>query len=125
MRPPRSVQRRFHVSQQWEGVVTSVEASSIWADLHDLTDPSNPLEVAEIPLREFSRSDGLLLEPGSVFYWTIKHETSRDGQIRRISEIRIHRTPVWTQQGLDRVRALGKQLYQRFGSGSTNATETE
>jgi hypothetical protein len=125
MRPPRSVQRRFHVSQQWEGTVTSVEADSIWADLHDLTDPSNPLEIAEIPMQEFALSDRPLLEPGSVFYWSIGHETTAGGQLCRVSEIRVRRTPVWSQQAIERVRLLGKQLYERFGSGSADAAKTE
>lgn len=117
--------RRFQILQQWEGVVTSVEADSLWGDLQDLTDPSNPLEIAEIPLREFALSDRPLLEPGSVFYWSIGHETTLGGQIRRVSEIRVRRTPVWSQQALDRVRSLGKQLHERFGSGSADSANDQ
>lgn len=116
--------RRIEVLQQWEGVITSVEPSSVWADLHDLTDPSNPTEIAEIPMKEFAVGDRPLIEPGSVFYWSIGHETTIGGQILRVSEIRVRRTPVWSQQALDRARSLGQQLYERFGSQSADAAQT-
>jgi hypothetical protein len=76
-------------------------------------------------MQEFALSDRPLLEPGSVFYWSIGHETTAGGQLCRVSEIRVRRTPVWSQQAIERVRLLGKQLYERFGSGSADAAKTE
>lgn len=106
--------RRFKIVQQFEGVITSVGEDALWADLEDITDKNRPLEVVEISHEEFSISDRELLEAGSVFYWTIGFETSPAGQVRRVSEMRVKRNPAWSARDLEKARAKGDELFNRF-----------
>lgn len=114
--------RRFEVLQQWEGTVTDADDDTFWADLRDLTTPSSPTEIVEVPVAEIAVSDRTLLQPGSVFYWSVGYETTPGGQIRRVSEIRLRRTPMWTQRGLDSVRLRGQQLFEQFCGDLDDAT---
>lgn len=115
--------RRFEILQQWEGTITNVEQDAFWADLHDVTTPSNPTEIVELPIDEIAISDRPLLRPGSVFYWSVGYETSPGGQIRRVSEIRLRRTPVWSQRALDHARAIGGELFERFCGDVENSPQ--
>ena len=103
---PRSEPRRFDMLQQWEGVVAELHPDEVVIELIDLRDRSAPREVATVSLQEFSPADTPLLTEGSVLYWSIGFETSRGGQIRRVSEIRVRRTPRWSKW---RVGQLGRE----------------
>lgn len=120
---PGAPYRRFEVLQQWEGVVSKVTEDSVWADLVDLTDRSRSEEVVELPLAEISEADRSILEPGSVFYWAIGREWSPGGQMRRVSEIRVRRTPQWTQRSVDALKAKALTLMERFNGNSEDSTE--
>jgi hypothetical protein len=118
--------RRFELLQAFEATVLEVSADSFWAELHDLSNPSNPPETVELPLSEISKPDQSLLQPGSIFYWSIGYETSPTGQIRRISEIRLRRTPEWSQQTLDSMLARAAKWSKRFSdNGADNPTTGE
>ena len=97
----RPTQRRFKMLQHWEGIITAVQEEFFWANLSDLSAPSNPEEVVELPIEEISESDRPLLKPGSVFYWSIGHEITRTGQIRRVSEIRLQRVATHPRRDQD------------------------
>lgn len=112
-RPPT---RKFETLQQFEGIVTSVESDSVWADLHDLTNPSNALEVVEIPLREFSIADRQLLASGSAFYWVIGYDTSPAGTIRRTSEIRVRRTAKWSNRKIQALKSKAREMLLSIGN---------
>jgi len=112
--PGRSPSRRFNVLQQLECVVTEVMDDSVWAYLSDLSDPHKPKEIAEFPLAEIPEADLHLLEPGSVFYWIIWREHSATGQLRRMSEIRVRRTPRWSQHDIEMVKSESEELFRRF-----------
>ncbi len=118
----RAPYRRFEVLQQWEGVVSKVTEDSVWADLVDLTDRSRSEEVVELPLAEVSEADRSILKPGSVFYWAIGREWSPGGQMRRVSEIRVRRTPQWTQRSVDALKAKALTLMERFNGNSEDFT---
>lgn len=105
------------VLQQWEGVVTKVCSESFWGCLRDLTNPSNPLEIMELPLEEISDEDLKLLEPGSIFYWIIWNERSKKGSIRRISEFRVRRNPHWSKRDLEIAKKEGQQLFEQIKNG--------
>ena len=123
----RSVQlqaRRFQVLQQWEGIVTDIGRETFWGEVVDLTDRSNPSEVVEIPFSEIATSDRQLLKPGSVFYWSIGYETSPGGQIRRVSEIRARRSPVWSQHAVDSIKSRAKQLLNQLSDKVENGSTT-
>ena len=114
--------RRFEILQQWEGVVNEITDESIWAELRDLTRQSLAIEVVELLLEEIPRADRPLLKIGGVFYWSIGYETSPGGQIRRVSEIRVRRTPQWSRHSVDSVRAKAKDLFQRLVANDKNHT---
>ena len=101
--PPTPV-RRFKMLQQFEGVVTKLTSDSFWADLYDITVSSRPMEVVEIDLEQLCDDDISLLRPGSVFYWCIGYNLSPEGGKQLVSEIRVQRTPLWTQRRLDEAK---------------------
>jgi hypothetical protein len=106
--------RPLRTLQQFEGKVTDVDGDSFWADINDLTHPDNPTEVVELSIDEIAIPDRSILRVGSVFYWIIGYETSRVGTIRRISEIRMRRAPLWTVHSLRRARERAAKRLRFF-----------
>lgn len=113
--------RRFKVLQQFECIVTDVLEGAVIAELIDLTDSSRPNEIAEIPLSDIPSSDQALLTPGCVFYWILGFETSVGGQRNRVSEIRVRRTPKWSENDIEAIESEGQELFKQFG-GSQSKT---
>jgi hypothetical protein len=116
--------RVFDLLQSFEGLVQEVGQDSFWAELLDLTTPTNPPETIELPLSEISKPDQHLLEPGSVFYWSIGHETSPTGQIRRVAEVRFRRTPEWSQRTIESIHARAAELFRRFNEDGAGNPST-
>ena len=114
--------RSFEVLQQWEGIVTSVEPDTFWANLRDLSVPSNPVESVELPRSEIGDEDSALLTIGSVFYWIIGYERSPKGSIRRVSEFRLRRTPLWSKRELEAAKREGEKLFKLMNDGHHAAT---
>jgi hypothetical protein len=114
--------RRFKVLQQFECVVTELLEDAVVAELIDLTDPSRPNEIAEIPLTDIPSADHSLLAPGCVFYWILGFETTVGGQRNRVSEIRVRRTPKWSENEIEAIKAEGEGLFRQFSSGSEDKT---
>jgi hypothetical protein len=83
--------------QQWECVVLERQGDVVCCELHDLTDESNPVEYAEVLLREFNTWDLPLLVEGSVFYWSLGHLRRQTGQVKRFTEFRLRRMPKLSQ----------------------------
>lgn len=81
----------FISEQEFEGVVLSfdIETKTFWVRLSDCT-YRLPEEEAEFSLEEVSVDDWPLIVPGALFSWNIGREW-RDGQMRRVSEIRFRR----------------------------------
>lgn len=107
--------RRFKVLQQFECIVTDVLEDAVVAELIDLTDSSRPKEIAEIQLSDIPFPDHALLTPGCVFYWILGFETSVGGQRNRVSEIRVRRTPKWSQNDIEAIEKEGEKLFKQFG----------
>ncbi len=103
---------RIKVLQQWEGIVTAVTDDSFFAELQDLGDVSQPLEIVEILIAEVPEEDRSLLVEGAIFYWSIGYETSLGGQLKRISEIRMRRTLRWTKRALQRASKRAEELVE-------------
>ncbi len=122
LHPPHSAPRRFEVLQQWEGTIVQLTNDSFWAELSDLTTRCEPVETVEIPFAEVSPGDKPLLAEGNVFYWSIGYEKSAAGQISRVSEIRMRRTPTWSQHGLDTIRADARRWMSRLTSNGYDDT---
>ena len=111
--PPGSLPKeRVRVLQQWEGVVTGTTKDSFFAELQDLGESSLPLEVVEVAIEEVSKDDRPMLVEGAVFYWSIGYETSPGGQLKRMSEIRLRRTPRWTKRTLELAKKQGEELFE-------------
>lgn len=89
----RSAEKRIRLLQQWECVVSRVTEDYVECEMHDLTNEQLPVEQADLYLDEFNHFDRALLQEGTVFYWSIGHETSSTGQVRRYSELRVRRMP--------------------------------
>jgi hypothetical protein len=118
--------RRFEVLQCFEGTIQEVNADSFWAELRDLTNTSNPPESIELPRSEVSAPDHPLLEPGGIFYWSIGYETSPTGQIRRVAEIRMRRSPEWSERTIASVQAQAAEWFKRLASnGAENSTSNK
>jgi hypothetical protein len=81
----------FIAEQTFECVVLSVDevARSFWARLVDCT-AQNPDEEAEFAFSEIPIDDWPLIMPGALFFWNVGREW-RDGQMRRVSDIRFRR----------------------------------
>jgi len=122
--PGRAPRRRFEILQQWEGVVSEVAGDAVWANLLDLTDPSKPAEIVELPLAEIAEADRPLALPGSVFYWSIGYERSQGGQISRVSEIRMRRTPEWSQHVIESVKRKASELLDQLSSHGEHESAT-
>ncbi len=104
---------RVKVLQQWEGVVTDTTSDSFYAELQDLGNSSVPLEFVEIPFDEVPGDDQPLLVEGAVFYWSIGYKTSPGGQLERVSEIRLRRTPRWTKRAIEQATKRAEELFER------------
>ncbi|HZZ80583.1 MAG TPA: hypothetical protein VFE62_18915 [Gemmataceae bacterium] len=106
--------RRFKVLQQFEGKVTEVyEDQTFRADLIDLTDKTSEQESAEFPMEEIHPSDRDLIAPGAIFYWIMGYETT-PSDYKRVSEIRLRRSPQWSEYEIDSITSEGKDLFSRF-----------
>lgn len=79
--------------QQWECFVLERKGDVVCCELHDLTNPANPSEYAEVLLDEFNDYDLPLLNEGAVFYWSLGHSRRSTGQVRRFSEFQVRRMP--------------------------------
>lgn len=99
--------------QSWEGVVESLGDETFWATLHDLTNPENPPEVAEIWLEELAEEDRELLRVGAVFYWTIMYDDTSGSRSRR-SDIRMKRMPRWSRGEIDRLKSEAAALFTKL-----------
>lgn len=111
--------RRFIVQQQWEGIVLRLYDNSFEAELRDLTNFKNALEITELPLTEISETDRHLIRPGCVFYWVLGHETRNHGQISNVSEIRVRRMPNWEKADIEQLHRSGDSLFKQFNEDAT------
>lgn len=114
---PRPSQAQFQVLQQWEGEVTAISQDRFTAIIRDRTNRTQPDEEVELPLEEVSPSDRELLEVGAVFYWNIGRERTPYGQVKRVSEIRFRRLPMWTKQDLRAIEDEARELRDLFRDG--------
>jgi hypothetical protein len=117
--------RRIDVLQQFEGVVTEVQSDEFQAQLSDLTDPNKPEEFLYLPIREISPPDRPLLVPGCIFYWILGYETREGGQITRVSEIRIRRSPPWSRRKVEAIKAKARETFNLLNRDGTQATRQD
>ena len=82
---------KVHLRQVGEGIVIEVYDGVVECELYDLTDKTNPVEIAEVYLWCFDKADHHLLGEGTVFYWHIGYETDAFGTIRNFSRFTVRR----------------------------------
>lgn len=119
--PAQPSVRRFEVLQQWEGIIIEHDSEVATVELADLTNPGERKEIAELSLCEFAVSDRSLLGSGCVFYWTIGYDTTPGGQVRRLSEIRVRRTPRWTETEIENAKRKGQELFRQLTSNESDS----
>jgi len=100
------------ISQKWEGIVTDVCDGSFWAELHDLNNRHNPVEIAEILMSKIPEEEHQYIEEGAVFYWNIGY-WKKDGKC--FSEFKFLRPTVWTKRMLEKLEKKAKELAKQFG----------
>jgi hypothetical protein len=107
---PKQLEYTFDVRQQWEGVVTNVDATEFTVVLRDVRDAAAPEYEAILPLEEIAPDDLSLLVAGAVLYWTIGYQQTRAGQVSRSSTIRLRRLPSWSRRDIARVEERAREL---------------
>src|SRR5262245_25624797 len=117
-RVTRSTERRFQILQQWEGIVQSVGKQFFRAQVSDVTEPSNPLEVVSLPLDDVLEDDRPLIAPGAVFYWIIGYDASIAGTRSRASSIRFQRWARWSSRELDEISAEAEALHKELSEAN-------
>ena len=99
--PSREAAATFHASQEWQGYVVEIGATSFIARLVDVTAGSTyEQEEATIPLAELSDEDSATIKLGSVFRWVIGYERSMTGNKKRVSQIVFRDLPTITKNDL-------------------------
>lgn len=107
----------FIVLQKWEGHVTEVDETTFRARLHPLAGEGTDQE-AEIYTEEVSPQDRALIQPGSIFYWSIGYLDRPSGRIRA-SIIRFRRLPTWSESQLAAAKAAASRLRTIFDAGDS------
>lgn len=113
---PRQKQPRefFKILQKWEGYVINVGRESFWARLIPIVGEGNDQD-AEILIDEIDEEDRSLLEPGSLFYWSIGYLDRPSGRLRA-SLIRFRRLPLWSQDDLGKAEIEARRLIDLFNA---------
>lgn len=115
---------KTEILKQWIGEVVEVTSDSIWALLSD-AQSDLVSESVEIPLNEISSADHALLVPGAVFYWSIGYERTLSGTVKRVSEIRVRRSPLWSEHYLEKIKSQASKIFESLTSdGITERTST-
>lgn len=104
----------FRLLQSFEGEVVDRTDISIIAEVSDKTNPSNPMEVVELPLDELTPDDLPLATPGSVFYWSIGYRDVVGEPRRRVSQIRFQRLPNWSDLEIRQAKDFAQEYLSLF-----------
>lgn len=105
--------------QKWRGTVLKVYQDCFLSRLVDIQQDV-PDEEAEIYLDEISDEDLSLIEPGSVFYWSIGYHIDPSGQRKRSSIIRFRRLPEWRTEEIEKAQKRAEQIRTLLGAESSN-----
>lgn len=103
---------RYHVEQEFEGVVLSVDNGKrlFIARLIDESSPETPDEEAVFSFDEISADDLPLIVPGALFSW-IMGRTERNRIIERNSEIRFRRVFKFSEFAIKRAKSSAAAMY--------------
>ena len=91
------------ILQEFECCVEDVdeEKSTFWASMLDITEKSNPQEIAKMHMSLVAEEDRHLIQPGCIFYLRIG-----DGEY----EIEVNKR-VWTEEEIESAKVRAKELY--------------
>jgi hypothetical protein len=115
-------QDRFDLLQQWECTIEEIGDGIVTASIRDLTDRTQPDEIVDLPIDEFSPADSELVAPGAVFYWTIGYRTTPTGTKERVSRFRVRRMPSPTRRQIESIAREADELASLFGLRAPGAT---
>lgn len=101
------------ILQTWEGIITEVNDESFCAELYDLINKNNPVELIEISIDEVPHHEHHLIANGAIFQWSIYYEERLNGQVVRVSEITL-REEYWTQEMLDKIKLKADTVANAF-----------
>lgn len=105
----------YQLKQKWEGHVLEVGRETFRARLTPLV--GEPGEhIANIYLEEVDKAERDLVEPGSIFYWSIGYRDLVSGR-RRESFIRFQRLPNRSEREIETARRRGEELLQLLSDG--------
>lgn len=104
----------FRLLQMWEGYVTDIDQTTFSAIISDKTNSELPDELVTLDIEEISPCDLALLQPGAVFYWSIRYADLPGRGRSKESKIRFRRLPTWTKKEIDRAIKTGTELATFF-----------
>jgi hypothetical protein len=104
--------------QRWTGIVQEFNGTTVFARLHDETDPSNPDEFAEILLEKMYGHQRHLrrhVKPGAKFIWTIRIKHVKRGVKGRkevaTSEFYFPYAAKWKRWEIRKIHREADRLY--------------
>lgn len=113
--PPCRWEKRspFHSQSSWEGIVMSVEASTIRARIHP-KDSANQdhVEEVEIDIQQVTEGDRSLVAEGALFYLSTGKIRIEGGVPQSSVSIVFRRQPTWTRRDLERRDAISEELLE-------------
>ena len=89
------------VLQEFECCVEEVDEGTFLASMLDITDKSNPQEIAKMRMSLVAEEDRHLMQPGCIFYLRIG-----DGEY----EIEVNKR-VWTDEEIESAKVRAKEIY--------------
>lgn len=103
------------ILQKFECVVTDEidDKGLFWIEMHDLTDKTRPIEIAELRASAMP-IDANQIKEGTIFYWDIiELEDPLSGKKVTCNKV-IVREDIWTTKMLNKAHKLAKKLFKQF-----------
>jgi len=103
----------FDVVQQWNGHVLEVYEKTFLARMKTILG-EDPDQEATIKFRAVDEEDFDLLEPGAFFYWSLGYMRRPNGVIRKHSDLRFRRLPIWREETREFAQMEAQSIRQLF-----------
>ncbi|MFW6130500.1 MAG: hypothetical protein ACOC56_04880 [Atribacterota bacterium] len=102
--------------QQWEGTIVAIKEDTVFVAFTDITEPSNGIEIMELPIKKIPESDRKFIELGSILYWSIFLEGKSDC----VSKISIRKNPKWSKKIVKEIKKEASELTNSFDQEKEN-----
>lgn len=104
---------RVQLLEHWEGVVESIGDGVVYARLRSLRHTDRVEQGAEVEIDAFHPSERRLVEPGTVFSWTVGYRTDH-GTRAGFSEVKVRRLPAWSKRDVARIAESARRWDELF-----------